>query len=159
MRLVNCFFMGITVLWPSLGAAAEIEIDPVGVRTCLRGEAAQQDPAHCVTAAHTACLSFPTPEATAAATLCFAEARDQWNAAIGAGMAAVSETLDETQLGTLQVNLRFDLMGDMLQCDRMQALAELSETPDEQIALQSSRCGAVASGLTFVRLALGAPAP
>ncbi|EPX78679.1 hypothetical protein [Salipiger mucosus] len=132
--------------------AQSIEIDGTRVAECLSGEAAQAEPGQCITEAHAGCLGLSPDEAPQAATLCFVEAKQQWGALVSERMKALGEEVAPEALTRLQINARYDLLSDMLQCERVEALAKAGEASAEQITLGRARCEATATGFLFARL-------
>ncbi|WP_417724040.1 hypothetical protein [Salipiger sp.] len=140
-------------LWAFPVMAEEVVIDRESVGTCLQEESSAADPGRCVTAAHESCFLYPPDEAAASATLCFREAAPQWGALIAERMQALQAALPADGYAAVQINARYDLLANMLQCERMTALSEAGGMEADLRTLQQARCEATASGLVYVRLA------
>ncbi|ASM72182.1 MULTISPECIES: hypothetical protein [Roseobacteraceae] len=121
-----------------------------GAEACL-AKAMQNgtDPTLCLDAPDAACMDN-AQETPVVSTSCFAENRAQWGAAIGKRMDMLPDTTDTT---VARIEARYDVIGAMVQCDRIEALAKAaSDLSGPQIALQKERCLARANALTYVRL-------
>lgn len=140
-------------------ASAEDRLDLDTVRSCI---ATAMDlgkkPTGCVDGAHAACLQ-DAAETPAVATLCFEEARAQWSTAIAARMDHLRDAAPERIAALAGIELKYDLLSSLVQCDRMEELAILREIPAEEIRTQKSRCTATASGLAYIRLLWRLPDP
>ncbi len=159
IRRLACAFL--VALAPPV--SAEILGDPE-TRDCVEAQVAAGAPAaDCVTRAHAACLDLG--DAPAAATLCLLEAKEAWGERIAARMDEI-EAAAPAEIGEVAViEVRFDLLQNLLQCDRLEALARLRDPGGEALRLQRARCEATATGLAYVKLLLQsrdivqAPAP
>lgn len=140
-------------------ASAETRLDLDTVAACV-GTAADlgKSPNGCVDQAHTACLRLPA-DTPAVASLCFEETRAAWSDAIGARMADLSIRAPERIAALAGIEVKYDLLSALTQCDRMEELARLREAPTPEILLQKTRCTATASGLAYVRLLWRLPDP
>lgn len=121
-----------------------------GAEACLASAVRNgTDPALCLDASDAACMDN-APETPAVSTACFAENRAQWGAAIGKRMKSLP---DDTATTVARIEAKYDVIGAMVQCDRIEALAKAASDLDgPQIALQKERCLARANALTYVRL-------
>lgn len=140
-------------------AQAEPRLDLDTVRSCVETAAELgQKPTTCVDDAHAPCLQVST-ETPAVAGLCFAETRQDWSDAIAARMAELGEKAPERIAALAGIEVKYDLLSALVQCDRMEELALLRELPAEEIQLQKARCTATASGLAYIRLLWRLPDP
>ncbi|WP_339770648.1 hypothetical protein [uncultured Pseudosulfitobacter sp.] len=121
-----------------------------GAEACLAAAVNDgTDPALCIEASDAACMDN-APETPAVSTACFAETRAQWGAAIGKRMQSLP---DDTGTTVARIEAKYDVIGGMVQCDRIEALAKAASDLDgPQIALQKERCLSRATALTYVRL-------
>ncbi|WP_167647537.1 hypothetical protein [Mameliella alba] len=138
---------------------AEPRLDLDNLRSCVEtavdlGKA----PTACVDTAHAPCLEIST-ETPAVAGLCFTETRQEWSEAIAARMADLGEKAPERIAALAGIEVKYDLLSSLVQCDRMEELALLRELPAEEIQLQKARCTATASGLAYIRLLWRLPDP
>ncbi|MHA6262564.1 hypothetical protein ACXYMO_05120 [Arenibacterium sp. CAU 1754] len=111
-----------------------------------------QNPAACIDDAHAACQSAPS-DTPAVATLCYVEAKTAWTQGIKTVMADVTAKAPETIATIARIEVKYDILANLVQCDRIEELAlAASGAPEQDIVLQKSRCTAAASGLAYVRL-------
>ncbi len=140
-------------------AADAPRADIAGVQRCVAAAMAQdRRPQGCVDAAHAPCLRVPA-ETPAVASLCFARARDDWSAAIAARMQALRAEAPEDMAARAGIEVKYDLLAALVQCDRMEAIARLRAAPAERVQLHKTRCTATASGLACIRLLWRLPDP
>lgn len=140
-------------------AQAESRLDMAAVTACVATSTdLGTSPNGCVDQAHARCLAIDG-ETPAVATLCFDETRAEWSDAIAARMAHLSETAPERLAALAGIELKYDLLTALVQCDRMEEIAQLREIAAEEILLQKTRCAATASGLAYVRLLWRLPDP
>jgi len=130
------------------GQAAITEAD---IAACLNASEAREDPALCVAAAHAECRAFPDTAPSAAAE-CFLAARTDWGTLIAAQMERVAAKASERVAQVARIEVKYDLLANLLQCDRMEELAVLGGMEDEPLLRQRARCEATASGLTYLKL-------
>ncbi|WP_323771292.1 hypothetical protein [Antarctobacter sp.] len=155
-RLAASLALGLTCTTP---AAAEEPLDLNAVRACVSTAIdLGNKPTGCVDSAHSACLRVSS-ETPAVAALCFEEARAQWSDAIGTRMEHLRDAAPERIAALAGIELKYDLLSSLVQCDRMEELALLREIPAEEIRTQKSRCTATASGLAYIRLLWRLPDP
>ena len=137
-------------------AGAEPVLDQGAVDACTDAAIAANAPvANCVQGAHAPCLSYAS-EAPAAAIACFRQAKADWAGLISARLTALKPALPGPVWDVLEINTRYDILGNLVQCDRMTELALLQVPGGEQVELQKARCEATASGLVHMKLALQA---
>lgn len=140
-------------------ALAEPRLDMDSVQACVAtASELGKSPNGCVDQAHAPCLRVNS-DTPAVATLCFEETRSEWSGAIATRMQRLGETAPEKLAALAGVEVKYDLLTSLVQCDRMEELAQLREIAAEEILLQKSRCHATASGLAYVRLLWRLPDP
>lgn len=133
-----------------LPATAEIAIETV--RDCVARHAANQTvPTACVGEAMAECLSVPG-DAPALASQCFRAARDRWSAGIAARMGELREAAPGKLAAIAGVEVKYDLIAGLTQCDRMEELALIGDRPLDQVQRETDRCAATAAGIAYVRL-------
>lgn len=116
-------------------------------------------PTDCIDAAHAACLSSST-EAHSVAALCFRDAQSRWNEGIKARLEAFTATASEEIAAIAAIEVKYDVLSGLLQCDRMQDLSlAVSQMTPEAILRQKSQCDATALGLAYARLLWRARTP
>ena len=134
--------------------------DLSGAESCVAAAlAAGSSPADCLGQMHAPCLAFPQ-NATAQATLCFVETRKDWDTRTKAALEAMAAQPDPMIGRIAAIESRYELLTNLLQCDRLDELSALYAHPDEARLLQKTRCEAAAAGLTYIRLLVragGAP--
>ncbi|PWL34134.1 MAG: hypothetical protein DCO97_15980 [Marivita sp. XM-24bin2] len=153
-RTVGLMLLAMAGLFASPVAA---EVDLIATNTCLADRLAEgQNPSSCVDQAHQRCLTTPD-DMTAAAVLCFSQARETWRIGITAEMERITETADDRIAAIAGVELKYDLLANLMQCDRMEELAKVgSDATGDQISRQRAQCDASASGLAYLRVRLRA---
>lgn len=141
------------------GAAAHAKVDLAEARTCIADSiAATVSPAVCIDAAHAACHTV-APENAATAIVCFRDARAVWDGGITDALARLRASADDTRAAIGAVELKYDLIGSLTQCDRLEELAIVgSDTPPETILRDKSGCEAAAAAFAYIRLHLRAQA-
>ncbi len=146
--------LGLVILTAPLSAEAEVALQEVN--GCIENaRSLGTSPMTCVDNAHVPCLEIPA-ETPNVATLCFKEAQDTWSGAMTTALEVIKDNLpDIAPIASIEV--KYDLLSGLLQCDRMAELAALQNAEDEKILLQKTRCSATASGLAYVRLVWRAP--
>ncbi|WP_218588655.1 hypothetical protein [Marivita hallyeonensis] len=140
-----------------LSSSASADVNLVAADACLAARLVQQqNPASCVDEAHQRCLTTPD-DMTASAVLCYNQAREAWRIGISAEMERIAETADDRIAAIAGVELKYDLLANLMQCDRMEELAKVgSEATGNQIARQRAQCEASASGLAYLRVKMRA---
>ncbi|WP_425100152.1 hypothetical protein [Tropicibacter sp. S64] len=131
-------------------AAAEMDI--AAAKSCLiDAQTKRGDPSVCIDAAHADCLAAPGDTPSVAA-LCFATARDDWGTGIRAEMDRIKAEAPEDIATVTAIDLKYDLILALTQCDRMEELAGIGGTPAAVIEREKARCMASASGFAYARL-------
>ena len=139
----------------SLAGPAAADIDLAAFDACVEARIASDTPAaDCVHAAHATCMSFDPEHEAASATLCFVNAKDGWSEGIRTQLAKIADSAEENIAAIAGIEVKYDLLANLLQCDRMNELARLTETPGAIVSLQKARCEATASGLALTKLVL-----
>jgi hypothetical protein len=132
------------------GPAAAVDLS--SVEACVEAHAASDTlPAPCVAQAMTECLGTPS-DAPALASLCFREARDTWSEGIAARMARLKAAAPEEIAAIAGIEVKYDLLGGLLQCDRGEELALVGSGALEEIQRQKDQCTATAAGMAYIRL-------
>jgi len=130
---------------------AQVDLDQA--QACF-AEAAQGqgDALACIDAAQDACMDN-AQETPAVATLCFNEAQGAWSQALGARIQQLTTNADDTLAAVIRIETKYDLLGQLMQCDRVEALSvAASGLSGPMIALQKARCQSTASALTYLQL-------
>ena len=141
---------------PSLIAALALltgpawaEVDLPTAQSCFT---ARTDATTCIDAAQEDCLT-ELQSAPAAAALCYGKAQAVWGSGITARMDAIATQADETLTAVARIETQYDLLANMLQCDKVEALSKAaSDLTGEQILAQKAACQSTATGLTYMRL-------
>lgn len=153
------YFRLVVAIWLAFGASAPAlaEIDPERFHTCIEAQISGNRPAaDCVQQEHLACGDFPLETAPQAAILCYVEAQDSWTEAIETRLAALKERPEPKIADVAEIEVKYDVLRNLLQCDRMEELAGLTDQDETAKAVQKARCTATAFGLAYARLALHA---
>lgn len=151
--IARALLTGISLALGALAMPAAAQVNIESVNTCVTGAIESgTSPTECIEQAHTDCLNAMADTPTVA-TLCFVTAKEAWNAGISTAMSDVTAIASETIAAIAGVELKYDILGNLVQCDRMEELALLAETASpEQILLQKTRCTARALGMAYIRL-------
>lgn len=135
-----------------LPTAAWPEIDLAAVAACIDRPRTEGGVAvDCVAEAMTTCRVIP-PEAPALASQCYRTARAEWSQGITSRMAGLRSSAPETIAAIAAIEVKYDLLSGLMQCDRMRDLALLGDAPEETIQREADRCAADAAGRAYVRL-------
>jgi hypothetical protein len=105
----------------------------------------------CINEAQGSCIQF-IADAPQAALQCFLEAQKVWATYIGARMGLVLEQGGDDIAAVAGIEVKFDLLQNKLQCQRMSELSMLRAAPTEQTQIMAARCDATANGLVFAKL-------
>lgn len=133
-------------------AAEEMLQSQDQVEACLLTQLSNGAPSiACINEALGACIQF-TGDAPQAALQCFLEAQKTWTRYIGARMDFVLEKGGEDIAAVAGIEVKFDLLQNKLQCQRMSELSMLQAAPTEQTQITAARCDATANGLVFAKL-------
>ena len=140
-------------LAPSAGMAADDMMQSQEqVETCLAAQMENGGPSiACVNEALGACIQF-TADAPQAALQCFLQSQTTWKDYTSARMEFVRETGGEDIAAVAGIEVKFDLLQNKLQCQRMSELSMLRAAPTEQTQITAARCDATANGLVFAKL-------
>lgn len=132
---------------------------PDALRSCVTTAADQgKSPAACIDSAQAGCLRIPA-DTPAVASLCFEEHRAAWSEAIATRMQTLRDSAPDRVASLAGIEVKYDMMAALVQCNRMEELALLRELPPEEIRLQTTRCRATAAGLAYIRLLWRLPDP
>jgi hypothetical protein len=139
------------------GQSVTAEVDLGKVDGCVtNARDLDLSPLSCVDDAHAPCLEIhsETPNVT---SLCFIQAQDSWSKGIARHMEVLTEQAPAEIVTIAKIEVKYDLLASLLQCDRMDELAALQGSTEEERLMQKSRCSATASGLAFVRMIWRSP--
>lgn len=122
-------------------------------RACVEAQAEKGAPvAECVNAAQVQCLEFQ--DASPAATECFIAFKESWGEMISARMQEIEAAAPAQITALAKIELKYDMMQNLLQCDRIEELAMLTRPDEAALVWQRARCEATATGLAFIKLVL-----
>lgn len=125
------------------------EFDTAGA--CLEERAAAAAPlADCIVEAQAVCLSFPEPSLAGAE--CYRNAKEHWGGLIAARMEEIRAVASNELAAVAGIEVKYDLQGNLMQCDRMEELALVRKDPDEETVYARMRCEATAVGLAYAKL-------
>lgn len=148
-------FLAILLIGQVLSAQTAIAQDDLSAAAdCI--DAAPQGgppPAQCIAAVLQPCLTMPS-DTPAAASLCFREANTTFSDAIRAEMEQLSSTAPGRITAIAGIEVKYDLLMGLAQCDRLRELALIGDAESAAIQLEDDRCRTVASGMTWMRLKL-----
>lgn len=131
-------------------AAAE-EQEFTGAQACLDARIAANEPlADCVKEVQARCLSYDAPSMTGAD--CYRQAKDHWGGLIADRMEKIRNVASEELSAIAAIEVKYDLQGNLMQCDRMEELSLVQKDPDEETVYTRMRCEATAVGLAFAKL-------
>ncbi|WGW05708.1 hypothetical protein [Tropicibacter oceani] len=143
---------GVLLLLSTLASPASAEVDLTSVDACIaQARSDGQPPTACIDAAHAACQAEPGDSHMVAA-LCYAQAREIWGNGIRDRMSAITATAPEKLAAIAGIEVKYDLIANLTQCDRIEELSRLGDATGEEIQRQKARCEATASGLAYLRL-------
>ncbi|MBD1545371.1 hypothetical protein [Roseibium aggregatum] len=151
---VICWAFGFALVAANPGAASDANAgaDLSGTESCVSTAVeAQRPPGDCLMELHAPCMAFP-PNSKALATLCFVNTRKNWDARIKERLSTIAKTAAPRIASIANIESRYDLLSNLLQCDRLDELSALYQTADEDRLLQKKRCEAAAAGLAYIRL-------
>jgi hypothetical protein len=145
--------IGAIALFPSLGFAEASELQSQEqVEACLLTQSQNNGPSiACVNEAQSTCIQY-TADAPQAALQCFLDVQKTWVSYIGTRMDLVLAKGGEEIAAVAGIEIKFDLLQNKLQCQRMSELAMLRAGPTEQSQIAAARCDATANGLVFSKL-------
>jgi hypothetical protein len=67
-------------------------------------------------------------------------------------MAEIRDSAAERLSAIASVEVKYDMLGNLMQCDRMEALALIGDAEPAAIQRDKARCTAAATGLVLTRL-------
>jgi hypothetical protein len=143
------------VLALGLISPALAEADLASAENCLIARIdAGENPTQCIDDAHVTCQATPADQ-PAIAILCYREARAAWDVGIKAEMARINDRADDRIAAIAAVELKYDLIANLTQCDRMEELAKVgSDVSADAIQRQKAHCEASSAGLAYLRVKL-----
>ncbi|MGY3439064.1 MULTISPECIES: hypothetical protein [unclassified Marinovum] len=132
---------------------APTKMDIAGFRACIDTQIAAQAPTQsCIQAELRACGTIDTTEGAAAAVLCYVEAKNSWTGAIKTRLNELRAAADEKIADIAGVEVKYDVLSGLLQCDRLQELSLLTDRSSDEINIQKSGCTATTMGLAYAKL-------
>ena len=143
-----------TVLPAQLPAQVSAEADLDLAADCAVAEGSP-GPMVCAVQAMSAC-SADAGEVPAIATLCFRNAQTAFGEAISELMDQVTDGMPEELAAVAGIEIKYDLLGGLMQCDRMTELAMVGDAPAADVQLNAEACNATATGATYLRLLMRA---
>ncbi|TNF19291.1 MAG: hypothetical protein EP318_15200 [Rhodobacteraceae bacterium] len=155
------YFRFAVPIWLALGAPvpALAAVDMDRFHACIDAQVEGNRPAaDCVQQEHRACGDFPLETAPQAAMLCYREAQEAWTGAISARLETMKDRPEPKIAEVAGIEVKYDVLRNLLQCDRMEDLARLAGQEATAMDLQKARCAATAFGLAYARLVLSAQA-
>jgi hypothetical protein len=143
----------IAFAWGSLAGTAYGEVALQTVNACISDRLSANEPVTvCIDAAHADCNSV-SAETPAIATLCLVNAEKAWSGGIAGVMSEISELASEDIAAIAAIEVKYDLLSALLQCDRMEELQlVVGRESETEILRMNARCKARATALTYARL-------
>ena len=109
-----------------------------------------QPVASCVQDAQAICLSHDAPSLAGAD--CYRRAKEHWGTQIAARMDQIKAVASEDVSVIAGIEVKYDLKGNLMQCDRMEELSLVRKDPDDETIYTRMRCQASAVGLAYAKL-------
>ena len=129
-------------------AVAE-EFEPV--QACLDARIGANEPvAECIKQVQSLCMSYDAPSMAGAD--CYRRAKDHWGNLISERMESIRATASEELSTIAAIEVKYDLKGNLMQCDRMEELSLVQKDPDDGTVYIRLRCEATAVGMAFAKL-------
>jgi hypothetical protein len=123
-----------------------------GLKDCVATRLDQgSSPGACVAEALAPCDAEPA-DAPSVAVLCYKVTQEGWASEIAARMAEIRDSAAERLSAIASVEVKYDMLGNLMQCDRMEALALIGDAKPTAIQRDKARCTAAATGLVLTRL-------
>ncbi len=120
-------------------------------QACLDTHIAENAPvAECVQQAQSVCFSYDAPSLAGAD--CYRRAKDHWGELIAERMDMIRAKANPEVLAIAGIEVKYDLKGNLMQCDRMEELSLVQNDPSEETVFTRMRCEATAVGLAFAKL-------
>ena len=108
-------------------------------------------PGPCIEATLAPCHATPA-DAPALASQCYRAAQDGFSGRIAARMQAIRDSAPDTFTAIAGIEVKYDLLLGLAQCDRMEELALLGDAPLSEIQRRKDGCTATAAALAWQRL-------
>lgn len=138
----------VAIAFAALPLPGLAEVDLGAVSACgIAGD----PPAACVEQAMAECHAAP-PDTPAVASQCFRAAQARFSEGITARMQAIRDGAPERIAAIAGIEVKYDLLLGLTQCDRMQELALVGESDLAAIQRQADGCTATAAGIALLRL-------
>lgn len=153
--MIRAVLLALPLTAPALAqeTAPTAEADP-DIAECVSDRIGDQAPvAECVRAAAAPCEAVPAA-APALAAKCFIDLKEGFGVAIAGRMDRLEQTAPDQIVSVAGIEVKYDLMTNLLQCDRMSELRALRADPGEGALAQDAACQARATGLAYAKLLL-----
>jgi len=135
---------------PLAPVRAEVKLD--AVKSCVDAStSAGTSPAPCIDQAQAECAAIPG-ETNKVATLCFARAQEVWSDGIRAELDRISAVAPEEIAAIAAIEVKYDMISGLVQCDRLAELALVGEAATDAIERNKAHCSASATALSYVNL-------
>lgn len=142
----------IAVLIAALPSVTLADVDGAAVDLCLETQITQNQPAvDCVTQALQTCFQIDDKHVSTK-TECYLSAKSDF-ATLNAGRVdALQSVLDAQKYQIVEISTRYDILGNLLQCDRLHEMNLVMQEDADAINLQNFRCQATAMGMAYAKL-------
>jgi hypothetical protein len=139
-------------LFGVIPVCAVAEFDQQSLMMCLNTKIEYNLPAaECVTEALQACLQIDDKHVNTK-TDCFLTAKSEF-ATLNAGrIEELQSALDAQKYQIVEISTRYDILGNLMQCDRLHEMNLVMQEDANAINLQNFRCQATAMGMAFAKL-------
>ncbi len=151
-----CIVPGLTTLLAGalslLAGTASADVDNLTLVACVQQHAAKEtNPAVCVNEALQDCLSVPA-DSPSVASVCFRDANQAFADGIAQRMAQLQAAAPENIAAIAGIEVKYDLLSGMTQCDRLAELALIGNGAMQDIQRSKDQCATIATGMAHVRL-------
>lgn len=154
---MNRYWLAVWAAFIFCGSPALAEVDLAMVDGCVtKAREMDQSVMACVDAAHAPCLEIHS-ETPNVRSLCFKEAQDSWSRGIARHIEELAKDAPTQITAIAKIEVKYDLLASLLQCDRLDELAALQGAADQERLMQKTHCSATASGLAFARMIWRSP--
>lgn len=107
---------------------------------------------HCLLTSLEECITEPA-DVPAVATVCFRDNGSAYETGLKETIASVTSEMSEKNAVILRIDLKYELLAGLLQCDRLEELGlAVSDLSSEVIQRTRAQCEAMAVGLLYGRL-------
>lgn len=148
-KTMKNWIAALLVLGPSVVLA---EVDGAEIKLCLNTKIEYNQPAaECVTEALQACFEIDDKHVNTK-TDCYLSAKSDF-ATLNAGrIDELQSALDAQKYQIVEISTRYDILGNLMQCDRLHEMNLVMQEDADAINLQNFRCQATAMGMAYVKL-------